>query len=60
MKQKQKNLIKDLPMDPLEFSQQEYASSDHMNVLMDSNACPGTTPTAKISENLEKVEPLMF
>ena len=47
-------------MDPLEFSQQEYASSNHMNVLMDSNACPGTTPTAKISENLEKVEPLMF
>ena len=61
MKQKQKNLIKDLPMDPLEFVQLgvcSFKSYECMNGLC--NACPGSAPIAEISENLEKVESLTF
>ena len=61
MKQKQKNLIKDLPMDLLEFGQLgvcSFKSYECMNGLC--NACPGSAPIAEISENLEKVESLTF
>ena len=61
MKQKQKNLIKDLPMDLLEFVQLgvcSFKSYECMNGLC--NACPGSALLAKISENLEKVESLTF
>ena len=61
MKQKQKNPIKDLPMDLLEFAQLgicSFKSYECMNGLC--NTCPGSAPIAEISENLEKVESLTF
>ena len=61
MKQKQKNLIKNLPMDLLEFVQLgvcSFKSYECMNGLC--NTCPRSAPIAEISENLEKVESLTF
>ena len=61
MKQKQKNLIKDLPMDLLEFGQLgvcSFKSYECMNGLC--NVIPGSAHIAEISENLEKVESLTF
>ena len=59
MKQKQKNLTKDLAMDLLEFVQLgvcSFKSYECMNGPC--NACPGSALIAEISGNLEKVESL--
>ena len=59
MKQKQKNLTKDLAMDLLKFVQLgvcSFKSYECMNGPC--NACPGSALIAEISGNLEKVESL--
>ena len=60
-KQKEKNLIKNLPMDPLELVQLGVCSVKS-SVCMNGHCgvCPGTTPITEICENLEKVESLTY
>ena len=61
MKQKQKNLTKDLAMDLLEFVQLGVCSfKSYVCMNGPCNAYPGSAHIAEISENLEKVESLTF